>query len=95
MAKAYIIVRATVHDAEAYARYVATSPAALKKFGARALVRGGRSEVLEGEGRARNVVIEFDDYETAKAYFHSPEYQEARAHRLGAADFDAVLVEGV
>jgi uncharacterized protein (DUF1330 family) len=95
MAKAYIIVRATVHDAEAYARYVALSPAALTKYGARVLARGGRSEALEGETRARNVLLEFDDYETAKAYFNSQEYQEARSHRVGAADFDATLVEGV
>ena len=94
MAKACIIARVTVHDADAYARYAALAPVAMKKYGARVLARGGRSEALEGEARARNVVLEFDDYETAKAYFNSPEYQEARSHRIGAADFDLTLVEG-
>jgi uncharacterized protein (DUF1330 family) len=94
MPKAYIIARVNVHDAEAYGRYAALAPIAMQKYGARVLARGGRSESLEGEARARNVVLEFDDYETALAYFHSPEYQEARAHRLGAADFDLTLVEG-
>jgi uncharacterized protein (DUF1330 family) len=95
MPKAYVIARVNVHDAEAYARYAALAPVAMKQYGARVLARGGRCEALEGEARARNVVLEFNDYETAKAYFHSPEYQEARGHRLGAADFDLTLVEGV
>jgi uncharacterized protein (DUF1330 family) len=95
MPKAYIIARVNVHDAEAYGRYAALAPVAMQKYGARVLARGGRSEALEGEARARNVVLEFDDYETAKAYFNCPEYQEARAHRLGAADFDLTLVEGL
>jgi len=40
-------------------------------------------------------VNEFPDVETAKKFYHSPEYQEARKHRLGAADFHMVIVEGV
>ncbi len=94
MPKAYIIARVNVHDAEAYGRYAALAPDAMKKYGARVLARGGRCEALEGEARSRNVILEFDDYETAKAYYHSPEYQEARQHRIGAADFDLTLVEG-
>ena len=94
MPKAYVIARVNVHDAEAYGRYAALAGVAMKKYGARTLARGGRFEALEGEARARNVILEFDDYETAKAYYHSPEYQEARQHRLGAADFDMTLVEG-
>ncbi len=95
MPKASIIVRVSVHDADRYGRYAALAPVALKKYGARVLARGGRYEALEGDARARNVILEFDDYETARAYYHSPEYQEARSHRIGAADFDLTLVEGV
>jgi uncharacterized protein (DUF1330 family) len=95
MAKAYIIVSVDVSDSEAYARYVALAPEAATKYGARVLARGGRSEALEGSARARNVILEFDDYETARAYYHSIEYQNARTHRIGAADFHMTLVEGV
>ena len=62
MPKAYIISRVTVHDAEAYGRYAAFASVAMKKYGARVLARGGRSEALEGEARPRNVLLEFDDY---------------------------------
>jgi len=94
MPKAYIISRVNVHDAEAYGRYTALASVAMQKYGARVLARGGRCEALEGEARPRNVVLEFDDYATAKAYFASPEYQAARAQRIGAADFEMTLVEG-
>ena len=49
---------------------------------------------LEGEGRPRNVVIEFDSFEQAKTYFNSPEYQAAKALRENAGVADIVAVEG-
>ena len=35
-----------------------------------------------------------DSYEAARAYYHSAEYQAAKALREGAADMEMVLVEG-
>ena len=46
MAKGYIIARVTVEDAERYAEYAKGSGAAMQKYGARVLVRGGRYEAL-------------------------------------------------
>ncbi|MBN9445826.1 MAG: DUF1330 domain-containing protein, partial [Bosea sp.] len=40
----------------------------IKQYGGTPLVRGGQMTVGEGEGRARNIVIEFKDFEAAKAY---------------------------
>ena len=95
MPKGYIIARIDVTNPEAYARYAADAMKAIAAHGGRVLVRGGRSEALEGNARARNVMLEFDSYETAGAHFHSAEYQAARAIRHGAAEIDMVLVEGV
>ncbi len=50
--------------------------AIFKKCGGRFLVRGGKFTGVEGQARSRNVVIEFPDYDTALACYHSPEYQE-------------------
>jgi uncharacterized protein (DUF1330 family) len=94
MAKGYWIVRGNVSDPEAYKAYVAANAEAFRKFGARFLVRGGKPEVVEGEGASRNVVIEFKDYATALACYHSPEYAAAKALRLGAASIDIVVIEG-
>lgn len=95
MSKGYVIARVDVSDPEAYARYAAAATKAIANHGGRALVRGGRFEAPEGQARARNVVLEFESYEAARAYYHSAEYQAAKAHREGAAEAEFVLVEGV
>ena len=95
MPKGYIISRVDVVDAEAYARYAAAATKAIADHGGRPLARGGRWEALEGPARARNVVLEFEDYETARRYYYSQQYQAAKALRAGAAQIEMVLVEGV
>lgn len=94
MPKGYIIARANVTDPAAWAEYAAKAGEAMKKYGGTPLVRGGRSEVTEGEGRARNVVIEFASFDAAKAYATSPEYAAAKKLRQGAGTIDIVIVEG-
>ena len=55
--------------------YAAASPAIYKKFGGRYLGRSNKCEVPEGATRSRHVVVEFPDYASALACYHSPEYQ--------------------
>jgi uncharacterized protein (DUF1330 family) len=95
MPKGYVISRVDVTNPEAYARYAAAATKAIADHGGKALARGGRSEALEGKARARNVVLEFESYDAARRYFHSEQYQAARALRAGAAEIEMVLVEGV
>jgi uncharacterized protein (DUF1330 family) len=95
MPKGYVIARAAVTNATAWSEYAAKAGEAIKKHGGKPLVRGGRVEVAEGEGRARNVVIEFDSFEAARAYAFSPEYAAARKLRENAGVIDIVVVEGV
>jgi len=94
MARGYWIVRVSVKDAAGYPTYLNAAKPAFEKFGARFLVRGGRFEAMEGRSRERNVVVEFDSYETALACYRSPEYEAARAIRNAIADADFVIVEG-
>ncbi len=95
MPKGYVITRVDVTNPEAYALYAAAATQAIAAHGGRPLARGGRYEALEGTARARNVVLEFDSYDAARAYFYSADYQAARALREGAAEMEMVLVEGV
>jgi uncharacterized protein (DUF1330 family) len=94
MPKGYIVARIVVTDPEKYADYVKDASAAIQKYGGKPLVRGGTMVELEGEGRPRNVVIEFESLEQAKRYYHSPEYQAAKKKREGAGYADIVAVEG-
>ena len=94
MPKAYVITRADILNAEAYARYAAAATKAIADHGGKPLARGGRHEALEGAARARNVVLEFESYDAARAYYYSSQYQAAKALREGAAVIEMVLVEG-
>ncbi len=93
---AYWLARAKITDPVKYKRYTDLVPGILQQYGGRVLARGGAYEVLEGPPEfTRFVVIEFDSLDAARACFHSPEYQAARANRDGACSFDMVIIEGV
>lgn len=94
MSKGYWVVHVDVKDPEGYKKYLAANPAAFKKYGARFLVRGGKFESHIGQSRERNVVIEFKDYDTAVACYHSPEYQHAISERGDSAELDVIIIEG-
>ena len=93
MPKAYWIANVEVHDPEVYKGYIKANAVAFAKVGGRFIVRGGKHDIVDGKSRSRQVVIEFKDYETALACFHSPEYQAAFAIRKPVSDGDLVIVE--
>ncbi len=95
MPKGYVIARAKVTNATQWGTYAAKAGEAMKIYGGTPIVRGGAMTVAEGAGCARNIVIEFADFASAKAYVGSPEYAEARKLREGAGEIDIVVVEGV
>ncbi len=94
MPKGYLIARISVLDPEGYKAYAEAASAAIRFHGGKPLARGGRCEIVEGEGRMRNVVIEFDSFEKARTYYYSPEYQAALKQRLGISVADIAVVEG-
>ena len=93
---AYVIIETDVHDPEQYERYKAASPEAVHSGGGHFVVRGGELAVLEGDwDPSRLVVLEFADLEAAKRWYYSPEYQEAKRLRDGAANLRMVAVQGL
>jgi uncharacterized protein (DUF1330 family) len=94
MAKGYWVARVDVSDPAGYQEYVAANAVAFRKYGARFIVRGGRFEAPEGKARARNIVLEFKDYDTAVACYHSPEYAAAKALRVDRSEADLLIIEG-
>ncbi|MDT3677292.1 MAG: DUF1330 domain-containing protein [Burkholderiaceae bacterium] len=93
---AYVIADVKVSDPERYKQYMALSPAAIEAAGGRFLVRGGAHEVFEGNWQpSRMVMIEFPDLASARAFYDSVQYREARAKRAGATEyFNMVVVQG-
>lgn len=93
---ALLIVDIEVTDAVLYEDYKRLASAAIAAHGGRYLVRGGRSEVLDGDWTPRRlVVLEFESVERAKAWRDSPEYAEAKRVRERCARVNMVVVEGV
>jgi uncharacterized protein (DUF1330 family) len=95
MPTALWIAHVEVTDPEAYGRYAAGAGPAIAAHGGTFLARGGRYTVLEGQGRARNVVARFPSLEAAVACYNSPEYQAALAHAKGASQRDLIVVEEI
>ena len=94
MPKGYWIGHVTVEDSVVDEEYRKANAVAFQKFGARFLVRGGEQTVEEGIVRPRTVVLEFDDIETARACYESPEYRAAFEIRAKVSAGDMVIVEG-
>jgi uncharacterized protein (DUF1330 family) len=94
MPKGYWIARVDVKNDEGYKPYAAANPAIFRKFGGRFVIRGGKSEAVEGTARTRHVVVEFPDYAAALACYRSPEYQANIKVRLPHAVADILVIEG-
>ena len=93
---AYVIVETDIYYPEQYEQYKAASPAAVAGGGGRFVVRGGELAVLEGDWQpTRLVLLEFEDLDTVKRWYESPEYQAAKKLREGAANLRMVAVQGV
>ena len=90
---AYIIVDVKVTEPEAYERYKATVQQTLEKFGGKFVVRGGHSEILEGDWKpTRLVVLEFGSMERAKAWWNS---REPKKLRQRASITNMIVVDGI
>ncbi len=88
---AYVVVHATVKNAEKMAAYAAVAGPTVASFGGEIVCRGA-SEVLSGNNpHGVMVVIKFSDRATAKAWYDSPTYQAAIANRSEAMDSVFIL----
>jgi uncharacterized protein (DUF1330 family) len=92
--KGYWLPQIDVSNMDGYKAYMAATPPAHEKYHGVALVRGGKSEVVEGRIRSRCVIREFPDYAGALACYRSAEYQRARPLRLPHSQCDFVIAEG-
>lgn len=94
MAKGYWIPHLDVSNPQGFQAYRDTADAWHKTNGSRLLARGGRSELMEGKMRARNVIREFDSFDVAVKAYHSPEYSRAHPLREPHSQCDFPIVEG-
>lgn len=92
---AYVLAEVEITNPEGYKEYTAHVPATIAQYGGRFLVRGGSSEVLEGEWpKCRRVLIEFPSMEQAKRWWDSPEYAKPKSLRRANSEGRLILMEG-
>ena len=92
---AYVIVEVTVHDEQAYEAYKKLTPATIAAYDGQFVVRGGKTETLEGDWQPQRVVVlQFPTLEKAKAWWASPEYAPAKKIRQRVATTKMLVVEG-
>ena len=93
---AYIIADVEVIDEKLFDEYRQLVSATLEVYGGRYIVRGGASEVVEGEGTPhRTVIIEFENFEKAKAWHSSEEYAGPKQMRIDSTNSSVIIVDGV
>jgi uncharacterized protein (DUF1330 family) len=93
---AYVAVQINVNDPVVYERYKELAPPSIRHYGGRYIVRGGNVETLEGTWHPKRfVVLEFPDMASARAWWSSPEYAEARALRQSCAGTEMIVVDGL
>ena len=93
---AYVIVEVEVNEPVEYEAYKSLTPPSIAAYGGKFVVRGGKTETLEGDWKPqRIVVVEFPSVEIAREWWHSEEYAEAKSIRQRTAKTKMLVVEGI
>ncbi len=94
---AFVIVyrESPLRDPDAYAQYQQMTRELPRDPNLVPRVINGATEALEGSAPDGVIVLEFPSMEDARAWYNSPGYQAALPHRLRAADYRTILVEGL
>jgi uncharacterized protein (DUF1330 family) len=90
----YLAEVSEVSNPDQYNTYAANVPPIVQKYGGHYLVRGGKTEALEGEPPKRIVVIAFKNMADAQTWYTSPEYSAIRPIRQRLAKARSFIVEG-
>lgn len=94
---AYLIAETDVTDRAAFQKYAEKVPETLAPFKGsfHYVVRGGKTQALEGQPPKGIVVIAFDSTEKALAWYNSPAYEAIKPLRQGASISRIFIAEGL
>lgn len=95
MPKGYLVANIRVQDQEKFQTFSGMAGSAIKQYGGKVLARGSMAERLEGDVTGIVMMIEFESKKAASTFYHSAEYQSAKAVRDECADTDLMIIEGV
>jgi uncharacterized protein (DUF1330 family) len=90
-----VFTRERTRDQAALDVYASKAPATLAGHTFKSHSIFGKHETLEGAPIEGAVILEFPSIEAAKAWYDSPAYREASAHRFLGADSRVFIIEGL
>lgn len=94
--RGYVLVEIDIHSPEGYEDYKKLTPATIAAYDGRFIVRGGKTENLEGNWNAKRIVVlEFPTVERAKEWWASEAYAPAKKIRQQSATTKMIVVEGL
>jgi uncharacterized protein (DUF1330 family) len=88
-----VLVRQETKHPEHFAKYYELAPLA-PADGVQFVAKNSEFEIVEGRPAEAVVILSFPSMKHARAWYKSDEYQKAVAHRLAAADYMTLLVDG-
>ena len=91
----YIVVEQEVLDAEAVKKFSACVGPTLKPFNAKVLVRGGKTDVIEGDAPKRIVIFVFESAAVARNWVNSAAHKACQPLQEKAMRERAYIVEGL
>ena len=91
---ALMLIEADIHDMEGFRAYTRAIIPIVQRFGGSYVVMRGERQDLEGDwGTTRVVISRWPSMEAARAFWFSPEYQDAIKLRQGTGTFRVTLLE--
>jgi uncharacterized protein (DUF1330 family) len=95
MAPGYVVAEVDVTDPATFQKYAEKTPGTMAPFNGHYIIRGGKTNSIEGEPPKRFVVIEFESMEKAQAWEDSPAYDAIKPIRHSSAKSRVFIAEGV
>ena len=90
-----MLIDTEVFDQDLFAEFAVKIVDAMEAHGGRFLVRGGTTEVVEGDWVPHRIVImEFDSFERAQGFVRSSEYAALQDLRARCVRSRTMVVEG-
>ena len=93
---AFVIAEVQITDPVTLKKYSEKAPQIVASFNGHYVVRGGKTQALEGEPpKGFIVVIGFDSVEKAREWYNSPTYSAIRPFRQSSTNSRIFIAEGV
>lgn len=92
----YMLIDTEIFDQDVFAEFAVKIVEAMEAHGGRFLVRGGTTEVMDGDWVPHRIVImEFESFERAQGFVNSPEYAALQDLRARCMHARTMIVDGV